>query len=109
MAYDEGLAQRVREALAHRPDLTEKKMFGGLCFLLGSNMCCGVTSEDLMLRVGADAYGSTLALPHAREMNVTGRAMKGMVYVGDEGTTDDRALRAWLDIAVAFAGNLPPK
>lgn len=109
MAYDEGLAQRVREALGDRPDLTEKKMFGGVCFLLGGNMCCGITTEDIMLRVGADAYDATLALPHAREMDFTGRAMKGMVYVGSDGTTDDGALRAWLDIAVGFAGNLPPK
>lgn len=109
MAYDEGLAQRVREALSERADLTEKKMFGGLCFLLGGNMCCGITTEDLMLRVGPDAYDSTLARPHAREMDFTGRAMKGMVYVGADGLSDDEALNEWLGIAVGFAGSLPPK
>jgi len=109
MAYDEGLAQRVREALAGRSDVTEKKMFGGLCFLLGGNMCCGITSEDLMLRVGPDRYEEALARPHGREMDFTGRALKGMVYVGTEGIERDGDLEDWLSMAVAFAGGLPPK
>ena len=109
MAYDEGLAQRVREALADRPDLTEKKMFGGLCFLLGGNMCCGIVGEELMLRVGPDRYEATLARTHARQMDFTGRAMKGMVYVAADGLVDDDALTAWLEPAVGFAGSLPPK
>lgn len=109
MAYDEGLAQRVREALSDRSDVTERKMFGGLCFMLGGNMCCGITTEDLMLRVGPDAYETTLARPHAREMDFTGRALKGMVYVSGAGIEDDGALGELLDIAVGFAGQLPPK
>jgi hypothetical protein len=109
MAYDEGLAQRVREALAGRSDVTEKKMFGGLCFLLGGNMCCGITSEDLMLRVGPDRYQEALARPHGREMDFTGRALKGMVYVGSEGVERDGDLDDWLSMAVDFAGGLPPK
>lgn len=109
MAYDEGLAQRVREVLSDRQDLAEKKMFGGLCFLLGGNMACGIVGEELMLRVGPDAYESTLQRPHAREMDFTGRAMRGMVYVGADGLADDRELDEWVSIAVAFAGALPPK
>lgn len=109
MAFDEGLAQRVREALAHRADLGEKKMFGGLCFLLGGNMCCGVSGDDLMLRVGPEAYEEVLSRQHAREMDFTGRALRGMVYVGPDGLTTDTALASWLEPAVTFAGGLPPK
>jgi len=109
MAFDEGLAHRIREVLADRSDLTEKKMFGGLCFLLGGNMCAGIVREELMLRVGPDAYQTALARPHAREMDFTGRALKGMVYVGTDGFANDADLSGWLQLAVAFAGNLPPK
>lgn len=109
MAYDEGLAERVREALADRSDLTEKKMFGGLCFLLGGNMACGIVGEELMLRVGPDGYEETLARPHAREMDFTGRALRGMVYVGADGLREDDELRDRLAGAVAFAGGLPAK
>ena len=109
MAYDEGLAQRVREALAARDDLTERKMFGGLCFMLGGNMCAGIVGEELMLRVGPDAYDGVLARPHAREMDFTGRALRGMVYVGTDGLADDAQLTEWLAPAVAFAGGLAPK
>lgn len=109
MAFDEGLAQRVREALSPRPDLTEKRMFGGLCFLLGGNMCCGIVGEELMLRVGPDAYEEVLAREHAREMDFTGRAMRGMVYVGVDGLRSDKALSTWLEPAITFAGGLPPK
>ncbi len=109
MAFDEGLAERVRESLSDRLDLSEKKMFGGLCFLLGGNMCCGIVGEELMLRVGPDAYGATLALAHAREMDFTGRALRGMVYIGTDGLTEDSELERWLGIAVDFAGRLPAK
>ena len=109
MGYDEGLAQRVRESLAERPDLSERKMFGGLCFMLGGNMCAGIVGGDLMLRVGADAYQAALERPHAREMDFTGRSLKGMVYVGVDGFADDAELSSWLEIAVGFAGSLPPK
>lgn len=109
MAYDEGLAQRIREALDEREDVTEKKMFGGLCFLLGGNMALGIVKDELMVRVGPDAYATSLAQPHAREMDFTGRAMKGMVYVGTEGFDSDGDLEAWLGRGLAFAGSLPAK
>ena len=109
MAYDEGAAQRVREALDERDDVTEKKMFGGLAFLLGGNMCLGVVGEELMVRVGPDAYAEALERPHAREMDFTGRAMKGFVYVATEGFDADAALADWIARGVAFAGSLPAK
>lgn len=109
MAFDEGLAQRVRGALADRPDLSERKMFGGLCFMLGGNMCCGIVGEELMLRVGPERYETVLARPHAREMDFTGRALRGMVYVAANGLDTDEALTGWLEPAVTFAGALPPK
>jgi len=109
VAYDEGLAQRVRETLSERDDLSERKMFGGLCYMLGGNMCAGIVGDELMLRVGPEAYADALARPHAREMDFTGRSLKGMVYVGVDGFADDSDLSGWLDLAMSFAGNLPPK
>lgn len=109
MAYDEGLAQRIRECLAEDSRVTEKKMFGGLAFLVDGNMCCGIVRDELMVRVGPEAYGDALAQPHAREMDFTGRAMKGMVYVGIDGFESDEDLAAWVGRGMAFAGELPPK
>ena len=109
MAYDEALGDRVRAVLEGRDDYSEKKMFGGLCFLLGGNMCCGIVGEELMIRVGPDAYDDALAKPHAREMDFTGRAMKGMVYVGVDGLVSDDDLSAWVGRGADFAGSLPPK
>tara|TARA_B100000809_G_C15127900_1_gene527066 strand:+ start:406 stop:867 length:462 start_codon:yes stop_codon:yes gene_type:complete len=92
MAYDEGLAQRVRELLEERweeLEVIEKKMFGGLCFMVQGNMCCGILQDDMMVRVGAEGHADALAQPHARPMDFTGKAMKGMVYVGPEGVEGD--------------------
>ena len=107
MAYDEGLAQRIREVLDDTA--TEKKMFGGLAFLLRGNMCAGVVGEELMVRVGPDAYDESLAQPHARAMDFTGRPMKGLVYVGSAGIEADDDLGAWIGRGIAFAGSLPAK
>ena len=109
MAYDERLAERVRGVLAGRPRLSERKMFGGLAFLLGGNMACGVVKNELMLRVGAERYAETLALAHVRPMDFTGKPMKGMVYVGVAGLRTDAELRGWVERAIAYAASLPPK
>ena len=109
MAYDENLADRIRGVLASRKDVTEKKMFGGLSFMLGGNMCCGVIKDDLVLRVGPDGYERALAKPHARPMDFTGRPLKGMVYVDPEGYRTEQALKYWVDQALSFALSLPPK
>ncbi len=109
MAYDEGLAQRVREALEEQTNVTERKMFGGLAFLLGGNMCVGIVGEELMLRVGPEAYEKALALPHAREMDFTGRSMKGFVYVGCAGFEADAGLQGRLERGIRFGSFLPAK
>lgn len=109
MAYDEGLAQRIREAVEERPEISEKRMFGGLCFLLAGNMCFGVVADELMVRVGPDAYEQCLARAHAREMDFTGRPMKGMLYVATAGFDSDADLEAWIARGLAFAESLPPK
>ena len=109
MAYDEQLADRVRGVLARRKDVSEKKMFGGLSFMLGGNMCCGVDKDNLMIRVGPEQYETALAQPHARPMDFTGRPLKGMVYVDPEGYRTDAALAAWVKRGVGFAASLPAK
>ncbi len=109
MAYNEELAFRVREALGAREGLTEKKMFGGLGFMLNGNMCFGIVKDDLMVRVGADDHQDALAQPYARPMDFTGRAMKGFVYVDVGGLQEDGALDQWIERGVAFAQSLPKK
>ncbi len=108
MAYDEALAERVRRILA-KDGVTEKKMFGGVCFLLGGNMVCGITREDLMVRVGAEAHEDALARPHARPMEFTGRPMKGMVFVDSGGYGSEDGLREWVGLGMSFARTLPVK
>ncbi len=108
MAYDESLAERVREILDDRPDLTERKMFGGIGFMLGGNMCCGVLGDELVARHGPDgeaAHGE----PHVRAFDFTGRPMSGFVLVGPEATAEDEDLDAWVARCEAFASSLPPK
>jgi len=109
VAFDENLAGRVREYMGTRPGYSEKKMFGGLCFLINGNMCCGINEQDLMLRVGPDLYDQTLARPGARPMDFTGRALRGMVYVGPEHLQAARALTGWVDMALGFVESLPAK
>jgi hypothetical protein len=109
MAYDEGLAQRMREALAVIPDIDERKMFGGIGFLLNGNMACGVNKDDLIVRLGPDAYNRALDEPHTKEFDMTGRPMKGWVVVRPGGYETDEALKGWVQRGVDFALSLPPK
>ena len=109
MAYDEGLAERIREVLADVPDVTEKKMFGGLCMMVRGNMCCGIVDETLMARVGPDRYAEDLELPHARKMDFTDKPLKGMIYVDPDGISEDEDLQAWVDRCMMFMKTLPPK
>jgi TfoX/Sxy family transcriptional regulator of competence genes len=108
VAYDERLAERVRDILAADPALTERKMFGGLAFMLDGNMCCGIVEDRLMLRLGADRAQSALERRHVQPMDFTGRPMTGMVYVAPEGLRG-KALRPWVEQAAGFARTLPPK
>jgi TfoX/Sxy family transcriptional regulator of competence genes len=109
VAYDEALAERVRALLGAEPELGERAMFGGLSFLLGGNVACGVLGEELVVRVGPDAHEEALARPHARPMDFTGRPMVGWVYVAAAGIADEEALREWVEAGTRFAGRLPPK
>ena len=109
MAYDEGLAQRIREILSDRKDVIEKKMFGGMAFLLSGHMCAGVLNDELMARVGPDQYEGALREPHVREMDFTGKSLRGFVYVGPQGIIDDRDLIKWMERCIQFVSSLPPK
>ena len=108
MAYDERLADRVRGLLADDPGLNERKMFGGLAFMLDGNMCGGIVGDRLMLRLGADLAEQALGQPNVQPMDFTGRPMSGMVYIAPEGLRG-KALRPWVEQAAGFARTLPPK
>ena len=107
MAYDETLARRIRDLLRDRRDLTERKMFGGLAFLVTGRMCCGIIGRDLMVRVGREDYQSALSEKHVRPMDFTGRPLRGMVYVAPAGVRTKRALETWIDRGVRFTRSLP--
>ena len=109
MAYDEGLATRVRDAIGDRPGLAEKQMFGGLAFPVQGNMACGVRGEDLIVRLAADAVASVQDEPGVRPFDLTSRPMKGWLLVGADGHAEDDDLRRWVDRGVAYAAALPPK
>lgn len=109
MAYDEGVAERLREVFAGRDDIVEKRMFGGIAFMHRGNMCCGITGDLLMARVGPEAYAAALERPHVREMDFTGKALKGFVYVEPAGFGEDDDLAAWVRLCEAFSGTLPAK
>lgn len=108
MAYDEHLALRIRGLTARRPEISEKKMFGGVCFFLNGNMLCGVEVGRYMFRVGKDQEAEALARPGASPMDLTGRPMGGLVHVSED-ACDDAALVDWLSMAEQFVGQLPPK
>ena len=109
MAFDEGLAERVRGVLRDRSDVVEKKMFGGLCFMVAGHMTVGISGDELMVRVGKDRYDDAMAQPHAREMDFTGRSLKGFVYVGTDGFASDDDLTGWVGRGLANTDSLPPK
>lgn len=109
MAYDETLAARVRADLADRAGISERRMFGGLAFMLSGNMCCCVTGHGLMVRVGVDAYEDALAQPHAGPMDMTGRPMRGWVLVQAGGLASDDALAQWVSQGAEFTATLPVK
>ena len=109
MGYDEGLAERLRERTAGDVSIRERKMFGGLAFLCSGNMAFGIVGDELMVRVGPDQWADALTKPHAREMDFTGRSMKGMVYVGVQGFAADGDLQDGVGRGLAFARSLPVK
>ena len=109
MAYNELLADRIRVALAAHSDLEEKKMFGGLAFMYKGKMACGIVKDELMVRVVASRYESSLEKPHCREMDFTGRPMRGYVFVDAPAIATDAQLSYWLDVGKAFVTALPAK
>jgi TfoX/Sxy family transcriptional regulator of competence genes len=109
LSYSEQLATRVRETLAGRRGVVEKKMFGGLAFLLDGKMCCGVLRDDLVVRVGLEDYARALEMPHARPMDFTGKPMTGFVYVASAGCRDARRLRQWVNWGAEFVSALAAK
>lgn len=109
MAFDEALAERVREALAGRADVSERRMFGGIAFMVAGNMAVGIVGDDLMVRLDPEDAERALAEPHVRPMDFTGRPTKNMVFVDAEGTASDQDLAAWVDAGADYASSLPPK
>ena len=102
MPFNEALAGRVRRVLASHRDIEEKKMFGGVAFMLGGKMFCGIVGDDLMVRVGPSHYEECLALAHVRPMDFTGKPMRGYVFVGQPGCKTTKALARWIDRGVEF-------
>jgi len=109
MAFDEGLARRIQQLLEDHAAVDERKMFGGIAFLVRGHMCCGVAGERLMVRIGPDAYEAALAMRHAEPMDFTGRPLRGMVYVRPEGLRTRRQLASWVNRGVSFVATLPAK
>jgi len=108
MPYDAALADAMRAALKGRPGITEKKMFGGVCWMLHGHMLCGVEVGRYMFRVGTEAQDEALARPGARPMDITGKPMRGFVWV-DASAAKGRSLAGWVALAERFVGALPPK
>ena len=102
MAYDEKLAGRVRELLSSKRNVAEKKMMGGLTFMVNNKMCVGILNDELMARIDPEIYESALERKGSREMDFTGRPMKGFVFIGPEGTKSKKDLEYWLNLALDF-------
>jgi TfoX/Sxy family transcriptional regulator of competence genes len=109
MPYSESLAERIRHVLGRRKEIEEKKMFGGVGFLLNSNMLVGVWQTSLIVRIGPDQYDAALKKPNVREFDITGRPMKGWVLIEPDGIEQDRQLKEWIERARAFVETLPAK
>lgn len=109
MAYDKKLAARIRTNLKGTRGLTEKKMFGGVGFMIDGNMACGVNRQDLIVRLSDHDAEAALKKAHVRIFDMTGRPMKGWIVVSAQGTGADRALKGWIEKGVAFARSLPAK
>jgi TfoX/Sxy family transcriptional regulator of competence genes len=109
MAYDLGLADRIRVVLGHLGNFSEREMFGGLCFMVNGHMCCGIVKTDLMLRLTPATATAFLLEPHTRPMDFTGKPMKSMIYVDAAGIDSDPSLERWVRAAEQVAQALPAK
>lgn len=109
MAYDEGVAQRLREIYTAKYPAVEKKMFGGIAFMVNGHMSCGVVKTSLMVRVDQQQYNVLLEYPHAREMDFTGRSLKGFLYVDPKGFESNTDLSMWVERSLDYVLSLPLK
>lgn len=109
IAFDPGLAQRVRAVVADHPGISERAMFGGLAFLVDGKMFVGIRNSSLMARVGAERHQDALAMPGVRVMDFTGRPMKGYVYIDPPAISADQDLKAWVLWCLEFVAKLPDK
>ena len=109
MAYDEALADRLRAVFAGREGVREQKMFGGLAFMVDGNMACSIHGGELIVRVGRDNFEDALSLPNTRPFDMTGRPMRGFVFVSADGLATDDGLATWAGQGIAYAASLPPK
>jgi TfoX/Sxy family transcriptional regulator of competence genes len=109
MAYNEDLAARVREIVGEKADPVERKMFGGVAFMVGGHMCVGVIKDDLVLRLGGEEAEAALRDPHVRPMDFTGKPMRNFLYVDRGATAEEKDLRSWIDKGLRFVASLPPK
>ena len=108
MAYDENLAERVRKALDSLPEVEEKKMMGGLTFMVNGKMCIGILNDDLMCRIDPDVYESALRIKGCREMDFTGKPMKGFVFVNSDGIKTREDFEYWIHLALTFNKKAKP-
>lgn len=109
MAYDEQLADRVRDILNEETPTSDRKMFGALVFMVEGNMCCGVTTENLLLRLGPEGSARALERPHVQPMTMRDKTMRGFVLVEPQGFAEDAELSGWLEQALDLVRTLPPK
>jgi len=109
MPYSESLARRLRQDFVGRRGITEKKMFGGVGFLLNGNMCVGVWKSSLIARIDPENYRAALAQPHVQEFDITGRPMRGWIMVEPDGIDSDEQLAMWVQASVNFVSTLPKK
>jgi TfoX/Sxy family transcriptional regulator of competence genes len=109
VAYDEELAERVRDLISVRADVSERKMFGGIAFMVAGNMACGVLGDELIVRLGDEEGANALNEEGVRPFDFTGKPMKGIVYVSTELTSSDTGLAEWVDAGADYAASLPAK
>ena len=109
MANDTALSQRIRPILSEWKGVSERKMFGGVCFMINGNMCVGTWKRSLIVRLDKDKHDEVLAEPHTKPADMNGRVMKGWALVEPAGIESENDLRAWVDRAAKFAASLPPK
>jgi hypothetical protein len=109
MAFDQNLAEHIRILLNQNTLVSEKRMFGGIGFLLNGNLVCGVHGENLIARIGSDIYGTALEKPFTKPFDMTGRPMSGWVEVTPEGVAADSDLQYWVQMSLSYVGTLPPK